>query len=140
MVSEWLTGRAAAWWTVIGQRMKNIVLTDYTLKQWNSQMQVLYQSRDLTKKDALARKWKVGKEDSWYYVWVKAALFEDLDPRDRPVGVALILAILDGHPLTWGRISRTEFSHNLTVAELTKELQVLVPRCEKDQDRDRPYG
>lgn len=102
-----MTGRAAAWWTAIGQRMKNILLTDYTLKQWNFQMQVLYQSRDLTKKDALARKWKVGKEESRYYVCVKATLFEELDPSDRPVGVALILAILDGHPLTLGRISGT---------------------------------
>lgn len=32
VASECLVGRAAAWWTAIGQRMRIILLTDYTLE------------------------------------------------------------------------------------------------------------
>ena len=35
VASECLVGRAAAWWTAIGQRMRNILLTDYSLEQWH---------------------------------------------------------------------------------------------------------
>lgn len=35
VASECLMGRAAAWWTAIGQRMRNIILTDYTLELWH---------------------------------------------------------------------------------------------------------
>ena len=62
VASECLVGRAAAWWTAIGQRMRNILLTDYTLEQWNFQMQVLCQSREQTRKTAAARSWLVDRE------------------------------------------------------------------------------
>ena len=55
VASECLVGRAAAWWTAIGQRMRNILLTDYPLEQWNLQMQVVCQSREQTRKTAAAR-------------------------------------------------------------------------------------
>ena len=141
VASECLVGRAAAWWTAIGQRMCNILLTDYTLDQWNLQMQVLCQSREQTRKTAAARSWLVDREECWDYVWNKAALFEELDPRDRPTGVSLISEILDGLPSSLARMCRTEFSPNPTVSDLTRELQVLVPRWRHDNDfreRDRP--
>lgn len=68
VASECLVGRAAAWWTAIGQRMRNILLTDYTLEIWHLQIQVLCQSREQTRKDALARHWRVGREECWDYV------------------------------------------------------------------------
>ena len=74
-------------------------------------------------------------------MWNKAALFEELDPRDRPTGVSLISEILDGLPSSLARMCRTEFSPNPTVSDLTRELQVLVPRWRRDNDfreRDRP--
>lgn len=141
MASECLVGRAAAWWTPIGQCMRNILLTDYTLEQWNLQMQVLCQSREQTRKTAIAHSWLVDREECWDYVWNKAALFEDLDPRDRPTGVSLISKILDGLPSSLAPMCRTEFSPNPTVSDLTRELEVLVPRWRRDNDfreRDRP--
>ena len=138
VASECLVGRAAPWWTAIGQRMRNILLTDYTLELWHQQMQVLCPSKEQTKRDALARTWQIGKEECWNYVWDKAAIFEELDIRDRPLGVALISEILDGLPPTLARMCRTEFSVNPTVSDLTRELQVLVPRWLRDFDlRDR---
>ena len=109
VASECLVGRAAAWWTAIGQRMRNILLTNYSLEQWHLHMQVLCQSKEQSRKVALARTWRVGKEDCWDYVWGKAALFEELELRDRPKGVALISEILDGLPPTLARMCRTEF-------------------------------
>lgn len=143
VASECLVGRAAAWWTAIGQRMRNILLTDYTLEQWHLQMQVLCQSREQTKKEAIARTWRVDKEECWDYVWAKAALFEELELRDRPTGTALISEILDGLPSSLARMCRTEFSPNPTVSDLTRELQVLVPRWRRDvllHDRPRRPG
>lgn len=140
VASECLVGRAAAWWTAIGQRMRNILLTDYTLEQWNLQMQVLCQSREQTPKTAAACSWLIDREECWDYVWNKAALFEELDPRDRPTGVSLISEILDGLPSSLARMCRPEFSLNPTVSDLTRELQVLVPRWRRDHDireRDR---
>lgn len=136
VASECLMGRAAAWWTAIGQRMRNILLTDYTLDLWHQQMQVLCQSREQTRKIARDRSWRVDKEECWDYVWEKAALFEELEPRDRPSGVALIAEILDGLPSSLARMSRTEFSPNPTVADLTRELQILVPRWRRDSTRE----
>lgn len=139
MASECLVGRAAAWWTAIGQRMRNILLTDYTFEQWHLQMQVLCQSREQTKKEAMGRTWRVDTEECWDYAWAKAALFEELEPRDRPTGTALISEILDGLPSSLARMCRSEFSPNPTVSDLTRELQVLVPRWRRDvQMHDRP--
>lgn len=132
VASECLVGRAAAWWTAIGQRMRNILLTDYTLDLWHQYMQVLCQCKEQTRKEALERSWRVEKEECWDYVWDKAALFEELGPRDRPYGVALISEILDGLPTSQARMSRIEFGPNPTVSDLTKELQVLVPRWRRD--------
>lgn len=132
VASECLVGRAAAWWTAIGQRMRNMLLADYTLDLWHQHMQVLCQSREQTRQEAKDRSWRVDKEECWDYVWDKAALFEELEPRDRPSGVALISEILDGLPASLARMSRTEFAPNPTVAELTRELQVLVPRWRRD--------
>ena len=42
--------------------------------------------------------WKVDREECWDYVWAKAAPFEELKPRDRPTGTALISEILNGLP------------------------------------------
>ena len=122
VASECLVGRAAAWWTPIGQRMRNILLTDYSLEQWHLHMQVLCQSQEQSRKIAMARTWRVGKEECWDYVWDKAALFEELDLLDRPTGVALISDILDGLPSTLARMCRTEFSVNPMVSDLTREL------------------
>ena len=145
VASECLVGRAAAWWTAIGQRMRNVLLSDYTLEFWHVQIQVLCQSREQTRKDALARHWRVGREECWDYVWDKAALFEELEPRDRPTGTALISEILDGLPSSLARMCRTEFSANPTVSDLTRELQVLVPRWRQAEvyernDRSRSSG
>ena len=138
VASECLVGRAAAWWTAIGQRKRNILLTDYTLELWHQQMHVLCPSKEQTMHDALARTWQIVKEECWDYVWDKAALFEELDIWDRPLGVALISEILDGLPPTLARMCRTEFSVHPTVSDLTRELQVLVPRWHRDFDlRDR---
>lgn len=137
VASECLLGRAAAWWTAIGQRMRNILLTDYSLELWHSHIQVLCQSREQTRKFALSRQWQVNSEECWDYVWDKAALFEELDPRDRPTGVALISDILDGLPAELAWMCRTEFSPNPTVSDLTKELQVLVPRWKRDLELPR---
>lgn len=63
-------------------------------------------------------------------------MFEELEPRDRPSGVALISEILDGLPASLARMSRTEFTANPSVSELTRELQVLVPRWRKDFGKD----
>ena len=132
VASECLVGRAAAWWTAIGQRMRNSLLIDYNLELWHQHMQVLCQSKEQTRKEALGRTWRVDQEECWDYVWDKAALFEELELRDRPVGVALITEILDGLPASLARMCRTEFSPNPTVADLTRKLQVLVPRWRKD--------
>ena len=132
MASECLIGHAAAWWTAIGQRMRNILLTDYTLELWHQHMQVLCQSKEQTRKEAMSRTWQVDKEECWDYVWDKAVLFEELDLHDRPVGVALISEILDGLPSSLARMCCSEFSPNPTVSDLTRELQVLVPRWRKD--------
>ena len=137
VASECLLGRAAAWWTTIGQRMRNYLLADYTLELWHTHIQVLCQSREQTRKTALARQWKVHSEECWDYVWDKAALFEELDPRDRPTGVALISEILDGLPTELARMCRKEFSDDPTFLDLTKELQVLVPRWKRDLDSHR---
>lgn len=91
-------------------------------------MQVLCQSREQTKREAVGRTWKVDKEECWDYVWLKAALFEELKARDRPTGTALMSEILDGLPVSLARMCRSEFSPNPTVSDLTRELQVLVPR------------
>lgn len=148
MASECLVGRAAAWWTAIGQRIRNILLTDYSLEQWHPHMQLLCESQEQSRKIAMARTWRVGKEECWDYVWDKAALFEELDLRDRPMGVALISDILDGLHSTLARMCRTEFSINPTISDLTRELQVPVPRWKREFDgsdqpratdwRDRP--
>ena len=152
VASECLMGRAAAWWTAVGPRMRSILLSDYTLELWHQQIQVLCQSKEQTRKDALRRAWQVDREECWDYVWDKAALFEELDTRDRPTGVALISEILDGLPPSLARMCRSEFSPNPTVSDLTRELQILVPRWRKDlghtedrprsdtrhRDRDRP--
>ena len=127
VASEYLVGSASAWWTAIDQPMRNILLTDYSLKQWHFHMQVLYHSKEQSRKIAMAHTWRDGKEERWDYVWDKAALFEELALRDCPTGVALIPDILDGLPSTLAHMCRTEFSVNLTVTDLTKELQVLVP-------------
>ena len=82
VTSECLMGRAGAWWTAIGQRMRNILLTDYPLELWHQQMQVLCQSREQTRKVARDRTWRIDKEECWDYVWDKAALVEELEPRD----------------------------------------------------------
>ena len=137
VASECLVGRAAAWWTAIGQRMLNILLTDYSLVQWHLHIQVLCQSKEQSRKVALARTRRVGKEECWDYVWDKAALFEELQLRDRPTGVALISEILDGLPSTLARMCRIEFAVNPTVSDLTRELQVLVPPW-KHEFEDRP--
>lgn len=145
VASECLVGRAAAWWTAIGQRMRNILLTDYSLEQWHLHMQVLCQSREQTRKEAMGRTCQVDKEECWDYVWNKAALFEELNHRDRPTGVALISEILYGLLTSLARMCRIEFLPNLTVSQLIRELQVLVPRWRRDshlydreRDRDRP--
>lgn len=140
VASECLVGRAAAWWTAIGQRMRNMLLADYTLDLWHQHMQVLCQSREQTRKEAKHRSWQVDKEECWDYVWEKAALFEELEPRDRPSGMALISEMLDGLPASLARMSRTEFMPNPTVSELTRELQVLVPRWRKDFGREFGSG
>ena len=57
--------------------MRNILLTDYTLEQWHQQMQVLCQSKEQIRKEAVACTWRIGKEECWDYVWDTAALFED---------------------------------------------------------------
>lgn len=137
VASECLLGRAAAWWTAIGQRMRNILLTDYSLELWHSHIQVLCQSREQTRKTAMARQWQVHSEECWDYVWDKAALYEELDPRDKLSGVALISEILDGLPAELARMCRTEFSPNPSVSDLTRELQVLVPRWKRDADKTR---
>lgn len=140
VASECLVGRAAAWWTAIGPRMRSILLSDYTLELWHQQIQVLCQSEEQTRKDALGRSWKVDREECWDYLGDKAALFEELDSRDRPTGVALISEILDGLPPSLARMCRSEFSPNPTVSDLTRELQILVPRWRKDLgpfDHDR---
>lgn len=119
--------------------MRNILLTDYTLEQWHSHMQVLCQSREQTKKEALGRFWRIDKEECGDYFWDKAALFEELDHRDHPTGTALISEILDGLPPSLARMCHTEFAPSPTVSDLTRELQVLVPRWRRDVDeRDRP--
>lgn len=131
VASECLVGRTAAWWTAIGPRMRSILLTDYTLELWHQQIQVLCQSKEQTRKAALSRSWRIDQEECWNYVWDKAALFEELDARDRPTGVALISEILDGLPSSLARMCRSEFSPNPTVSDLTRELQILVPRWRK---------
>lgn len=68
VASECLVGRAAAWWTAIGQRMRNMLLADYTLDLWHQHMQVLCQSREQTRKEARDRCWRVDKEECWDYV------------------------------------------------------------------------
>lgn len=103
-------------------------------------MQVLCQSCEQTRKVARDRTWRIDKEECWDYVWDKAALFEELEPRDRPTGVPLISEILDGLPTSLAHMSRTEFTPNTTVAKLTRELQVLVPRWGRHyppRERDR---
>lgn len=134
VASECLVGRAAVWWTVIGQRMCNILLTDYSLEQWHLHMQVLCQSKEQSRKVGMARTWRVSKEECWDYVWDKAALFEELRLGDRPTGVALISEILEGLPSTLARMCRTEFSVNPTVSNLMRDLQVLVPRWKPEFD------
>ena len=74
-------------------------------------------------------------------MWNKAALVEDLDPQDRPTGLPLIVEMLDGLPSSFARMCRTEFSPNPTVSDLSRELQVMVPRWHRDNnlyERDRP--
>ena len=72
VASECLVGRAAAWWTAIGQRMRNMLLTDYTLDLWHQHMQVLCQSKEQTRKEALERSWRTEREECWDYVWDKS--------------------------------------------------------------------
>lgn len=59
-------------------------------------------------------------------------MFEELDAPEGPTGVALISEILDGLPSSLARMCRSEFSPNPTVSDLTRELQILVPRWRKD--------
>lgn len=61
-------------------------------------------------------------------------MFEDCEARDRPSGVSLITAIHDGIPASLARMSRTEFNPIPTVGDLTKELQIILPRWEEDKD------
>lgn len=64
-------------------------------------MQVLCQSKDESRNVAMARTWRVGKEQCWDYVCVKVALLKELELGDHPTGVALIAEILDGLPSTF---------------------------------------
>ncbi|KAF8445121.1 hypothetical protein BGX38DRAFT_1143604 [Terfezia claveryi] len=88
-----------------------------------TQMQVLCPSKEQLKSEARQRKWDQSKESCWDYVWEKAALFEELDDKDRPKGVALITDILDGLPTSLAQMSRTEFNHNATINSLQRNFR-----------------
>ena len=47
--------------------------------------------------------------------------------------MALISEILDGLPSSLARMCRMEFSANPTVSDLTRELQILVPRWRQSE-------
>ena len=139
VASECLQGRAAAWWTALGERNRVLLLSDYTHGMWSQQMHVLCPSKEQLKQEARERKWDPSREACWDYVWDNDALFEELPDRDKPTGVALMAKILYGLPTDLDRMSRTESSRDPQVTDLMEELQVLVPRWEKENAMEATY-
>ncbi|KAI5795421.1 hypothetical protein DFH27DRAFT_612658 [Peziza echinospora] len=135
VASECLQGRAASWWTAIGENMRTILLADFSLRQWKSSMECLCPSKDQMRKDAHERKWNQFAESVMDYVWDKAAMLSELDVP--PADSTAISLILDGLPPNLASMSRTEFEVAPTIEMLSKELQILVPRWEKSHQQDQ---
>ncbi|KAI5801757.1 hypothetical protein DFH27DRAFT_623203 [Peziza echinospora] len=138
IAAECLQGRAASWWTAIGDRMRTLLRTDYTLELWKTHIQVLCPSKEQMRKDAYERKWDQSHESCLDYVWDKAAMFNELDESSKLSPAALIAEILDGLPVSLAQQSRTEFDARPSVENLCHELQILVPRWERSQSALSP--
>ncbi|KAI5804793.1 hypothetical protein DFH27DRAFT_609829 [Peziza echinospora] len=139
VASECLLGRALMWWTAIGDNMRTILMSDFTLQTWFTHIQILCPSKDQMRQDAIDRAWVSGKESCLDYVWDKAAMFAELDEIDRPKGQALMSAILKGLPASLSRMSRIEFSPNPGVDDLCKELQIILPKWEREMSENKSY-